>query len=163
MTSLNVDLEDAIKTLKDLKESTPERIRSLREEMNRARFDLVSQRLLVKWYTWVTRLIEALGPDWRITGDGSYVDGYADFEDGDEDVYIVYIGGEIELYCEAEEDNGDGFALCIEDVGGAHLFWECPTTEKGMDLDVRGETAAHVASVINAKVAEVRASAKEQA
>lgn len=159
MTTLNVDLQDAIKTLKDLKESTPERIRSLREEMNQARFDLVSQRLLVKWYTWVTKLIEALGPDWRITGDGSYVDGYVD-EDGDEDVYI---GGQVELYCEVEEDKGDGFALYTEEIGRAYLSWQCPTTEEGMDLDVSGETAAHVASVINAKIAEVRASAKEQA
>lgn len=158
MTSLNVDLQDAIKTLKDLKESTPERIRGLREEMNQARFDLVSQRLLVKWYTWVTQLIEALGPDWRITGDGSYVDGYADTDIGDGEVYIR---GEIEL--EREDEGAERYTLCIEDVGGAHLFWECPTTEKGMELILFGESAAHVASVINAKVAEVRASAKEQA
>lgn len=160
MTSLNVDLQDAIKTLKDLKESTPERIRGLREEMNQARFDLVSQHLLVKWYTWVTQLIEALGPDWRITGDGSYVDGYVDTDIGDDEVYI---GGQVELYCEAEEDDGDGFALCTEEIGRACLNWMCPTTREWDDLDVSGESAAHVASVINAKVAEVRASAKEQA
>jgi len=155
MTALKVDLEDAIETLKDLKESTPDRIRRLREEMDEARFDLASQRLLVKWYTWVTQLVEALGPDWQIAGDSSSVDG--EVNDGEAEVYI---GGEVEFYHPGTAEDDEGFTLYTEEIGRVGLNWMCSTTEEWEELDVSGETAAHVASVINAKIAEVRASAQ---
>jgi hypothetical protein len=155
MTALKVDLEDAIKTLKDLKETTPDRIRRAREEMDEARYDLIQQRLTVKWYTWVTRMIEALGPDWQLYADDSYVEGYVDSAEGEEEIEV---GGEVVLYRPGETEDDEGYKVYLDCIiGQARLDWLCPTTENWEELDVSGESAKHLASVINEKVAELRA------
>jgi hypothetical protein len=153
MTALKVNLEEATQVLEDLTKSTPERIKQLREELNDARFDLIQQRLLVKWYTWVTQMIEALGPDWEMCGDGSSVDGCVDMEDGDEEVYVT---GEVEFYLVDEANDPADVHLCLEAIGEARLFWSVGP-EEGADLIVCGDTATDVASVINEKVTELRA------
>jgi len=157
MTQLNVDLEDAIKTLKDLKESTPDRIRRLREEMVEARFDLASQRLLVKWYTWVTQLIEALGPDWRLIGDNSEIEVVPG--EGPE------IYGAVELNLGGDIEGVGGFTLELsQEPGNVCLRWTCPVVKnQEMDLVLFVATAVRAAFAINEKIAEVRASAKERA
>jgi hypothetical protein len=157
MTTLKVDLEEAIKTLKDLKETTPDRIRRARAEMDEARYDLIQQRLTVKWYTWVTRVIEALGPNWRLYGDDSYVEGYVDSAEGEEEVEV---GGEVELYRPGETEEDEGYKVYLEGIGQARLDWICPTTENWEELDVGGESATHIASVINEKVAELELAVK---
>jgi len=153
MTTLKVNLEEATQVLKDLTKSTPERIKQLREELNDARFDLIQQRLLVRWYTWVTQMIEALGPDWEMCGDGSSIDGCVDMEDGDEEVYIV---GEVEFYLVDEANDPADVHLCLEAIGEAHIFWSIGP-EEGADLIMCGDTATDVAAGINEKVVELRA------
>jgi hypothetical protein len=153
MTALKVNLEEATQVLNDLTKSTPERIKQLREELNDARFDLIQQRLLVKWYTWVTQMIEALGPDWEMCGDGSSIDGCVDMEDGDEEVYIV---GEVEFYLVDEANDPADVHLYLEAISEARLFWSIGP-EEGADLIMCGATAAVVAAGINEKVTELRA------
>jgi len=153
MAELKVNLEEATQVLKDLTESTPARIRRAREELNDARFDLIQQRLLVKWYTWVTQMIEALGPDWEMCGDGSSIDGCVDMEDGDEEVYVT---GEVEFYLVDEANDPADVHLCLEAIGEARLFWSIGP-EEGADLIMCGDTATDVAAGINEKVAELRA------
>jgi hypothetical protein len=154
VTKLNMDLDKAVRTLKELTASTPERIRKLREEIDDERFALLQQRLFVKWYTWVTQVIEALGPDWKLAGDNSYVDGYVDSEEGDEEIYL---GGEVEFYLVDEANDPGDVHLCLEGVGSARLFWQFPEPDRGGDLIVCGDTATDVAAGINEKVAELRA------
>lgn len=156
MASLKVEDLDAERTkLASLRVRLPMRVQVLRDRIEEAQYEVAHQRLLVGWYTWVTQVIEALGPDWRLIGDSTEI---CMAEDTLDEVY-----GAVELCLGGDTEGVGGYTLELsQEPGNICLRWTCPVVDnQKMDLDLFVGTATHAASVINAKIAEVRASAQE--
>lgn len=158
MTQLKVeDLAAERKKLASLRIRVPARVRNLRDKIKEAEREFGLQYATVSWYSWVADVIEALGPEWRLLGDSTDI---VAADDGEPEIF-----GAVELCLDEPRLAGDGFSLELsQEPGSACLRWTCPVVKnQEMDLILFFETAKHAADVINAKVAEVRASAKEQA
>lgn len=158
MTALKVeDLAAERKKLASLRIRVPERVRRLRDEIKEAEREFGLQYVTVKWYSWVADVIESLGPEWRLIGDSTVIVA------ADDDEFEIF--GAVELCLDEPCLAGGGFSLELsQEPGSVCLRWTCPVVKnQEMDLVLFLETATRAASVINAKVAEVRASAKEQA
>jgi hypothetical protein len=157
MPSLKVeDLEAERKKLAALQVRLPERVRKLRDKIWEAGEECAHQRTLVRWYSWVTEVIEALGPDWRLIGDSTDI--VTDDETEGPEIF-----GEVELNLGGDTEGVGGFSLELsQEPGNVCLRWTDPVV-KNLDMDFIAffETAQHAATVINETIAEVRASAKE--
>lgn len=157
MTTLKVvDLAAERKKLVSLQILLPERVRRLRDAIKEAEREVGLQYVTVKWYSWVADVLEALGPEWQLIGDSTEICM------GDEGPEIF---GAVELCLDEPCLAGGDFDLELsQEPGSVCLRWTCPVVKnQEMDLILFVETAAHAASTINEKVAEVRASVKERA